>query len=62
MNNITVKELHAIEDQLNHEQVLIKKIKTYASMTSDPQIKTSCEQVAAQHKRHYDTLMGFFSL
>jgi pyrimidine operon attenuation protein/uracil phosphoribosyltransferase len=58
MANLTSEELHALEDQLNAEQLLIKKFKTYASMTSDPQIKTTCEQVAAQHKVHYDTLMG----
>ena len=61
MPSLTSVELKAIQDQLNNEQVLVKKFKTYASMTSDPQIKTTCEQVAAQHKCHYDTLMGHLS-
>lgn len=61
MANLTTEELKAIEDQLNQEQILIKKFRSYASMTSDPQIKTTCEQVAAQHKGHYDTLMGHIS-
>lgn len=61
MPNITAEELHAIEDQLNLEQIMIKKFKTYASMTSDQQIKATCEQVAAQHKNHYNTLMGHLS-
>ncbi len=58
MANLTSKELSAIEDQLNCEQMLIKKYKAYAQAVSDPQIKTTCEQIAAQHKQHYDTLMG----
>ena len=58
MANLTSNELSALEDQLNCEQVLIKKYKAYAQAASDPQIKTTCEQIAAQHKQHYDTLMG----
>lgn len=58
MANVTSEELKALEDQLNGEQLLIKKYKTYAQMASDPQIKTTCEQIAARHKTHFDTLMG----
>lgn len=58
MANLTAKELSAIEDQLNCEQMLIKKYKAYAQAATDPQIKTTCEQLANQHKQHYDTLMG----
>ncbi|MFY9197848.1 MAG: spore coat protein [Acutalibacteraceae bacterium] len=61
MPDLTSTELKAIQDQLNCEQILVKKFKSYASMTSDPQIKTTCEQVAAQHKNHYDKLMGHLS-
>ncbi len=61
MANITSEELKALEDQLNCEQLLIKKYKSYAQMASDPQIKTTCEQIAAQHKNHFDTLMGHLS-
>ena len=58
MANLTAKELAALEDQLNYEQVLIKKFKDYSQAASDPQIKNSCEQIANQHKQHFDTLMG----
>lgn len=61
MANLTAVEVHAIEDQLNSEQLLIKKYKTYANMTSDSQIRTTCEQIAAQHKAHFDKLMGHLS-
>lgn len=59
MQNITAKELSAIEDQLNYEQLLIKKYKNYAAMCQDAQIKTTCEQIATQHKAHYDTIMKY---
>ena len=58
MANLTAKELSALEDQLNCEQMLIKKFKAYAQVATDPQVKTTCEQIADQHKHHYDTLMG----
>ena len=58
MPNLTKKELSALEDQLNSEQLLIKKYKSYAQCAADPQIKATCEQLAAQHKTHFDTLIG----
>ena len=59
MQNITAKELSAIEDQLSYEQLLIKKYKYYASICQDAQIKTICEQTATQHKAHYDAIMKY---
>lgn len=61
MAELTTQELHVIEDQLQIEQILVKKYKCYASMSQDPQIKTVCEQIAAQHKCHFDILMGYIS-
>lgn len=58
MANLTAKELSALEDQLNYEQMLVKKYKAYSQAAIDPQIKASCEQMANQHKQHFDTLMG----
>ena len=58
MANLTEKELSALEDQLNLEQMLIKKYKGYAAIAQDAQIRDVCEQLAARHKQHFDTLMG----
>ena len=55
---LTSKELSAIEDQLNMEQVLVKKYKLYANACTDQQLKTKCEQIAAQHQNHYTTLLN----
>ena len=58
MANLTEKELSALEDQLNYEQVLVKKYKGYAGIAQDPQIRDLCNQLADRHKQHFDTLMG----
>lgn len=58
MPNLTSKELTALEDQLNYEQILVKKYRTYSSQCSDPQLKTKCEQVAARHQDHFNRLMS----
>lgn len=57
MASITAKELNAVEDQLNLEQVLVKKYHTFAAQCVDPQLKTKCEQIAARHQDHFNRLM-----
>ena len=61
MSELTTKELTCISEQLGQEQLLIKKYKTYSQNTNDPQIKSKCEQVAAQHQNHYNTLLGMLN-
>jgi hypothetical protein len=61
MASITSKELSALEDQLNCEQVLVKKYHTFAGQCVDPQLKTKCEQVAARHQDHFNRLMTHLS-
>ena len=61
MANLTSKELTAIEDQLNMEQLLVKKYKTYAGMVGDQQLKTKCEQIANKHQAHYQRLLTYLN-
>ena len=58
MVNLTTKELSLIKEQLGGEEVLVKKYKQYAKELSDPQLQTKCEQIAAQHQTHYNTLLN----
>lgn len=58
MATLTTKELSAIEDQLSMEQTLIKKFNAYATMSTDPQIKAKCQQIAQKHQQHYNMLMN----
>ena len=61
MANITSKELSALEDQLNSEQMLVKKYRTFANACSDPQLRQKCEQVASRHQDHFNRLMSHLS-
>ncbi|HCC34583.1 MAG TPA: spore coat protein [Ruminococcaceae bacterium] len=58
MANLTSKELTALEDQLGMEQLLIKKYRSVAAMSADPQIRSKCEQIASRHQEHFNKLMG----
>ncbi len=58
---ITAKELTAIEDQLNGEKLLVTKLKAYAQMCSDQQLKQKCETMASKHQNHYDRLLSYLS-
>jgi 23S rRNA maturation mini-RNase III len=59
MAQLTQKELSALEDLLNTEQLLTKKFRSYAGSAQDAQIKTTCEQLSNRHKQHFETLMGY---
>ena len=61
MANLTSKELTAIEDHLSMEQLLVSKYHAIAGQTTDPQLKTKCEQIAAKHREHYQRLLGRLS-
>ena len=55
---LTAKELSAIEEQLNAEKLLITKNKAYAQLCDDPEPRKKCEQMAAKHEDHYQTLLS----
>lgn len=56
--NLSEKELGAIEDQMSQEQILIQKYKNYAQECTDPELKTKCEQIASKHQQHFNTLLN----
>ena len=57
MANLSSKELSAIEDQLKAEQVLVQKYQAFSAQFTDPQLRTKCEQIAAKHQNHYQSLL-----
>ncbi len=61
MANLTEKELSYMEDSLTAEQLLIKKYQTYAMLSTDNEIKTTCEQIAGKHQQHYQKLLSFLN-
>lgn len=58
MANITTKELSALEDQLNYEQMLVKKYHTFANQCGDSTIKAKFVQIADKHQQHFNILMN----
>lgn len=56
MAELTTRELTSLTDQLSREQGLVKKYKMYAVQCCDPQLRVKCEQLAARHQNHYNTL------
>ena len=59
MNNLTSKELTALEDQMNHEQTLVKKYQAMACLVSDGKMRQDLNDYAAKHQQHFNTLLTF---
>jgi len=59
MANISSKELTALDEQLNHEQMLIKKFNSYANDTSDAALRTKYQQMASRHQAHFNSLLTY---
>lgn len=54
---LPIKEYMLIAEQLRLEELLIRKYKLFSSICTDKQLKIKCEQVAAEHQNHYNTLI-----
>lgn len=59
MENLTAKELTALEDQIGHEQTLVKKYEAMACLCSDAKIQQEFNDFASKHRAHYNSLVGF---
>ncbi len=59
MANLTSKELTALEDQINYEQVLVKKYRAMACLCNDNKIRADLDGIATKHQQHADRLMTF---
>ena len=57
MAQITNAELQSVTQALRAERELFLKYRNFAKITGDPTVRGLCEQIAAQHKNHYDTLL-----
>lgn len=57
-NNLTTKELGAIEDTLKQEEILVKKFEDYSSRVTDPKLKKQCKDIAQRHQGHIERLVS----
>lgn len=60
-NNLTNKELNYLEDNLNHEMLLVKKFRAYADQCQDPTLKQTCNKIADKHAGHFDILLHYLN-
>ena len=56
MSQLSEKELCAINDLLNEEELLVKKFNMLAQQTKDPEIKNEFETIAKKHQGHFNLL------
>ena len=57
MAQITNAELQSVTQALRAERELFLKYRNFAKVTGDPTVRGLCEQIAAEHKNHYDKLL-----
>lgn len=53
---LPMKEYLSISDRLRLEELLVKKYKMFSAICTDPQLKIKCDEVAAEHQNHYNSL------
>lgn len=56
MTQISEKELSALNELLDQEELLVKKFKMLATHTDDQDIKDQFEQIAEKHQGHFNML------
>lgn len=59
MINVSLKELYAIENQLEAEKMLITKYRSYSESCNDDSLRDKCLNIASVHEKHYNTLLGY---
>ncbi len=59
MSNLTSKELSALEDQISHEETLVKKYEAMACLCGNTSIQQELTNIADKHRNHYNTLVSF---
>ena len=58
---LSTKNLQALEDQLNHESLLVHKYQHASDTCSDPQLRQLCGNIAVKHQSHFDTLLNYLN-
>ena len=56
MSQLSEKELSALNELLNEEELLVKKFQMLAQQTTDPAIKNEFEKIATKHQAHFNML------
>ncbi len=57
MARLTQPELMQLREDISAEMLMVQKFATYASQTSDPQMRQLLTDIQRTHERHRDILM-----
>lgn len=61
MATLTSSEISTLDENLNDEQVLIKKYASLSASCTDPQLKAKFEQISARHQDHFNRMTKFLA-
>nr|WP_132244740.1 hypothetical protein [Marinisporobacter balticus] len=53
--------LKVLEDQLNYECMMNKKLIQYAEYCTDPQLKNVCQQGGQKHNQNFNNLLNYLN-
>ena len=56
MVQLSEKELSALNDTLNEEELLVKKFKMLATHSQDEEVKCKFEEISNRHQDHFNML------
>ena len=56
MNQISEKELSAVQDILSEEDLLIKKFKNLSDQCQDQEIKNKLLNISERHQKHFNSI------
>ncbi len=56
MNQLSEKELSALNELLSEEELLIKKFKMLSEQTQDAQVKAKFTEISNKHQEHFQSL------
>lgn len=56
MNQLSEKELSALNDSLSEEELLVKKFQALGQQATDPEIKEEFNKISAKHQQHFNML------
>ena len=56
MNQLSEKELMALNELLDGEELLVKKFQLLSQQTQDPEVKAKFTEIAGKHQEHFQSL------
>lgn len=56
MNQLSEKELSALNDLMTEEELLVKKFKMLSEHSQDQEVKSKFTEISNQHQGHFNSL------